>query len=264
MRIKKKEKKKRKVGKIAAVLAIVIALILTGVGFVMSLNVRDMNNTVSIVMDELSKSGNLVEKDHDYKQIKLYGFMKFNVKQYDLEEVGNVCVMTVNMFGLMQMGTVVVTPYEKDVPLFSTDFMYILRNRKYLLEMDNVMLDTGEAYQAKVAEGQALIDSYDQFEYFPAEPSWLDDVQDILARKMSKDTNGLDEMTAQITKFYVDWVKNAPELDDAGKAAKKAEAVKYANNLIEKGGLSTDVFKKALGEDFTRSFFQKVFFGTER
>ena len=35
------------------------------------------------------------------------------------------------------------------------------------------------------------------------------------------------------------------------------------DGLIDKGGVSTDVFKKELGEAKTRDFFNKVFFGTE-
>ena len=37
----------------------------------------------------------------------------------------------------------------------------------------------------------------------------------------------------------------------------------YSDGLIEKGGVSTDVFKKALGEEKTRDFFNRVFFGTD-
>ena len=36
----------------------------------------------------------------------------------------------------------------------------------------------------------------------------------------------------------------------------------YTDGLIEKGGISTDVFKSALGDDVTKDFFDKVFFGT--
>ena len=47
-------------------------------------------------------------------------------------------------------------------------------------------------------------------------------------------------------------------------AAKLALTQEYSDNLISKGGVSTDVFKKQLGEEKTRDFFDKVFFGTER
>ena len=38
--------------------------------------------------------------------------------------------------------------------------------------------------------------------------------------------------------------------------------MEYTDGLIEKGGISTDVFKKDLGEEETKKFFDSVFFGT--
>ena len=37
----------------------------------------------------------------------------------------------------------------------------------------------------------------------------------------------------------------------------------YSDGLIKNGGVSTDFFKKNLGEDTTRDFFDKAFFGTD-
>jgi len=37
----------------------------------------------------------------------------------------------------------------------------------------------------------------------------------------------------------------------------------YADRLIDEGGVSTDLFKQALGAENTRRFFHEVFFGTE-
>jgi hypothetical protein len=38
--------------------------------------------------------------------------------------------------------------------------------------------------------------------------------------------------------------------------------VEYTDGLIEKGGISTDVFKNSLGDEETKKFFDSVFFGT--
>ena len=38
--------------------------------------------------------------------------------------------------------------------------------------------------------------------------------------------------------------------------------MEYTDGLIEKGGISTDVFKKELGDAETKVFFDNVFFGT--
>lgn len=56
--------------------------------------------------------------------------------------------------------------------------------------------------------------------------------------------------------------KDLPLLSDEEKAAKLAITQEYCDNLVEKGGVSTDVFKKALGSETTKDFFDKVLFGT--
>ena len=45
------------------------------------------------------------------------------VKQYEIEGVGNLLVMTNPKEGAMQMDTFTITPYYKNLPLFTTDYM---------------------------------------------------------------------------------------------------------------------------------------------
>ena len=106
-----KKNGKKKSGKVWLIILGILAVIVLAITINSVNNVRAMNETIDVVLEEISQCGELTEITNDYNEIKIYGVLKFKVKQYDQENVGNVCVMTVNMFGLMQMGTVVVTPY---------------------------------------------------------------------------------------------------------------------------------------------------------
>ena len=55
-----------------------------------------------------------------------------------------------------------------------------------------------------------------------------------------------------------------PILPEEEKNEKKNITLAYTDGLIEKGGISTDVFKKELGPEVTKDFFDRVFFGTLR
>ena len=57
--------------------------------------------------------------------------------------------------------------------------------------------------------------------------------------------------------------KQLPLLSETEKNEKLAITVEYTDGLIEKGGISTDVFKKELGDAETKKFFDTVFFGTD-
>ena len=53
---------------------------------------------------------------------------------------------------------------------------------------------------------------------------------------------------------------SAPVTD---KAAKLGKTRVYVNGLLEKGGPSTDVFKKNIGEVLTKQLFEEILFGTK-
>jgi hypothetical protein len=56
---------------------------------------------------------------------------------------------------------------------------------------------------------------------------------------------------------------NSHAVPVADRAAKQAKASYYVNGLLSRGGPSTDVFKKSLGEETTAKLFETVLFGTK-
>ena len=63
---------------------------------------------------------------------------------------------------------------------------------------------------------------------------------------------------------YLEQSQQFPVLAEEERAVKQDITMKYTDGLIENGGISTDVFKKALGDKETKKFFDQVFFGTTR
>ncbi len=53
--------------------------------------------------------------------------MDFDVQQYEVEGYGNLSIMKTD--GVQQMSTIVLTPFNKDLPLISTDYMFMGENR---------------------------------------------------------------------------------------------------------------------------------------
>ena len=63
---------------------------------------------------------------------------------------------------------------------------------------------------------------------------------------------------------YMAHAKQLPLLSEEEKTEKLTIIVKYTDGLIENGGISTDVFKKELGPEETKKFFDNIFFGTAK
>ena len=56
--------------------------------------------------------------------------------------------------------------------------------------------------------------------------------------------------------------KELQNLNNEKLLQKKQITLEYTNGLIEKGGVSTDIFKKSLGTQATKRFFDETLFGT--
>ncbi len=259
----KKRKKKMALIILGIILAIIVALVIT-ISVIANGNVKAMNSCVDSVLAELEKNYTVTPVDvGDYEEMKIYGIMKFHVEQYDIEDIGNLSVMRVNM-GVMQMATVVITPQDKNLPLLSADYMYILSNRKAYLEFYDVVKEKDEQYTGlltALADAQA---KYDYLENIETSDAWYEHLLTVTSYKSGKpDTDkDLEGMLIDSLKVYLEQSKQFPLLSEDEKTEKLSITVDYTDGLIEKGGISTDVFKDALGEEETKKFFDTVFFGT--
>lgn len=262
---KGQNKKKRKV--LRVILLVFLALVLV-LGIVIAINasrnVKAMNGCVDTVLEELNKNYTVTPLDvGKYEEMKVYGIMKFKVEQYDIKELGNLSVMRVNM-GVMQMATIVITPKDKNLPLLSADYMYILSNRKSYLEFYDVVKEKDEAYNELMTALGGVVDDYAHLEDFAASEAWYEHLLTVDAYKAGKpkDDADLQNMLKESLKVYLEHSKELPVLSAEEREEKIAITIDYTDGLIEKGGISTDVFKKELGAEETKKYFDQVFFGT--
>ncbi|MBO5487563.1 MAG: hypothetical protein J5988_11690, partial [Eubacterium sp.] len=99
--------KKRMLMIILGITAAVILAVVIIIAGIANKNVKAMNSCIDAVLSELEVHYTVTPRDAgEYEKMKLFGLMKFDVDQYDIEELGNLSVMRVNM-GVMQMATAV-------------------------------------------------------------------------------------------------------------------------------------------------------------
>ncbi len=260
-----KEQGKKKVLKmVLGIAAVAVVAVIIVVMMIANTNVKAMNSCIDAVLNELEEHYTVTKLDAgDYEEMKLFGLMKFDVDQYEIEQLGNLSIMRVNM-GIMQMATAVITPRDKNMPLLSADYMYILSNRKCYLEFYDVVKEKDEQYNellGALSEAQAR---YAHLENIETTPAWYQHLLTVTAYKSAKagaDAE-LEKMLVDSLHVYMEHSKQFPLLSDEDKGVKQSITLEYTDGLIEKGGISTDVFKKALGDEETKKFFDLVFFGT--
>jgi len=159
--------------------------------------------------------------------------------------------------GLMKMDTLVINPFEKDLPLFSLDRIYVLKKETLLIEMYETRLNPVSLEE----EFSEIIAKYQELENGTSAPKWYDDIRlPESVHKIGKGKVGesFDALSAEYLNQFLMLAKNAPTCD---KKEKAEASKKYSEGLLNNGGASTDVFIKKKGRDFTERFFRECMFG---
>ncbi len=262
---KKSGKNRVPVIRIILIILLVIVLFLgIFIARTSSVNVKAMNQSVEAALSELSSRYTLTPVDPGkYSDLKLFGLLKFDVDQYAVEELGNLSIMRINI-GPMQMSTFVITPKDKNMPLFSADYMYILGNRKAYLEFYDVVKEKDADYEKLLTALSNVQDTYSYIADFEVEPAWYEHLLTVVSYKSatSKEDTDIQNFLRDSVAVYADHAKQLPSYTEEARAEKIALTIEYTDGLIERGGVSTDVFKQALGAEETKNFFDQVFFGT--
>lgn len=202
----------------------------------------------------------VVEQDTgEYSKMKISG-MNFDIRSFEAQGLGHVSVMKAKgFFGLMQMESLMITPFEKDAPLFSTEFIKIGGRIKYLVEIYNTL--NGECDIEPIKK----IDTSDSdFEHGKAKSNWYDNLK-LYSLSLSckkKSENKMRRLSEEFIEKYIAASHLAKNTEDM--ALKKKNTLYFVDGLLNNGGPATDVFVKSLGKEKTADILHNVLFGTER
>ena len=192
-----------------------------------------------------------------FARLKANG-MTFTVRAYHAEGLGHVSVMqAAGFFGLMKMDTLIINPTEIDLPLYSYDRIFAMGNDTLIVELYDTLV-----HPYDVASLASVKNDYADLPERDPGIHWYDSIK--LPESISK--KGKKTQTPrlnQLTQAHFDAYLNSHAVPVADRAAKQAKASYYVNGLLARGGPSTDVFKKSLGEETTAKLFETVLFGTK-
>ena len=209
-----------------------------------------------IFLNSISKTFDIEEIDvGNYKKIKAGG-MTFDIAAYKAKGLGHVSVMSAKgFFGLMKMDTLIVNPCKIDLPLYSYDRIKVFGKDILIAEIyDTSVSPFDETELSKV------ISEYHNIEERDPGVHWYDGIKlksSISKKGKKKDSALMDELALKHFNAYLS--THASGEFDADR--KKEKTLSYVDGLIDRGGPSTDVFKKELGYNATKELFYNVLFG---
>ena len=217
-----------------------------------------MKLTNDMLLTLAQSCGFSVADPEEVRQMKVSG-MKFHIRTFKAPELGHISVMeAVGFFGLMKMDTLIITPTEKDMPLFSYDRVLAMGNDTLIFELyDTLLGETDLSGLEEVKKSAAYLPDHDLGEH------WYDSIKlpQSLSKKGKKKQSGEFDITAiHYLAQYLKCAKNAAACDAQ---PKREKASVYVEGLLTHGGPSTDVFKKGIGPEKTAELFRKILFATQ-
>lgn len=211
-----------------------------------------------LILNELRRDYPVRERDlGPYAVLKKSG-MTFRISSYEIRGLGSMSVIDMSaMLGLMQMESFILTAEEKDVPIYSGDFIKAAGKYTLLQEFyDNMLspLDAESALQYRQVKAR-----YADLSPYKAEPRWYDSIRyDFTLGAAGKCLKlHKEEITSA---YFAAYRANVGRADPADPAKKKAKTAAYVDGLFTHGGPAVDQFKKLFGEKTAREIFEKYVF----
>jgi len=193
----------------------------------------------------------------DFSVIKANG-MTFNITAYRAAGLGHISIMQAKgFFGLMKMDTLIIVPREIDMPLYSYDRIFAMGNDTLIVELYDTFINNADLSDMEKAK--------EHYSHLPErDPGihWYDEIK--LPQSISKKgkKNHTEDLNCLALKHFNTYLDGKYE-NVSNTEHKNILSSKYVNGLLEKGGPSTDVFKKSIGTEKTSKLFKKFLFGTE-
>lgn len=188
-----------------------------------------------------------------------------HARRFDIKGVGNLLAMTVTEAEENQLSSFVIMPYYKNLPLFSTDYVYSGAKRFFLLEIYDLSVAHDSIFEAGIESFRAYGAEMQDMPDIPTRPAWYDDIRPVCHAKApdeSQDEQAIRHFLAFL-QLFIDMEQASPLLGPDDLKIKWQKNKEYADRLIDEGGVSTDLFTAALGAENTRRFFREVFFGAD-
>ncbi len=190
----------------------------------------------------------------EFAKMKVAG-MQFSISAYQAYGLGHVSVINAKgFFNLMKMETMIIVPKEKDLPLFSFDYISAMGKNSIYIELYNTVIGCLDASPIDEVKKQ-----FENLPDFDPGKHWYDNIK--LSQSLFKKTKKKSELD-KVTIAYLKAFLSLEAEKSINEKEKNKKTSAYVCGLLEKGGPSTNVFMKHLGKEKTTKLFEKVLFGT--
>lgn len=182
---------------------------------------------------------------------------KFKISAFDVKEVGRVATIEMKrLIGFWEMQSLIITPYEKDMPIYYYNRHREKGNYIYRIEVFDTQLN-----EITVSE---LSDVEKKYEALPDEEQierWYEEIKLYGAvKKVEKSKK--EELSPLILEHFQTYMTMLENAEKCKALQKKKRVTSFVDNLCEKSGMAIiEIFLANYGPKVTEKLANKVLFG---
>lgn len=213
---------------------------------------------VKTIVEEIKSKYNCQSVDADVFAKVVIDGANFHINAYDVEGIGRVATVEMKrLVGFWDMQSVIITPYEVDMPIFYCNKhrekgKYIYRMEMFDTQMNPIEMDAIAAINEKYA---SLIDE-------PQNERWYDALKlpgSVVKKVEKKNKAELTELALEHFRAYFEKLQTAPECK---KVEKKKKVTVFVNDLCKQSGIAVvEIFIANYGENVATKLCNEVLFG---
>lgn len=212
-----------------------------------------------IITEELKKGYTLIPDDIGSDARLSKSGMVFDTRSYTVEGLGHLCVLNMKaMLGLMKMETVVLSVFDRDVPLINLDWISAFGKETQLNELYDAQI--APYPQNRLDEFSRIKNADSDLTDYVSAPSWYDGIKyECSYHKTGKKiSQRLSSAAAEYIAVFADQLKDADICDPE---IKKKKIRDFACTLVEKGGPAVNQFTKLFGNETAERLILKHMYG---
>lgn len=185
--------------------------------------------------------------------------LNFALRSYEIEGVGHLCAMTLKAFwGLMTMETIVISPMEKDLPLFNMDRMTAFGTETMLIEFYDTQIEP--LSQEIQMEFEDLLERDSEIKDTESEAHWYDEL--LYTFSYGKKGKGVSKLFDRAQRDYLEkYLKLLGEAPACDREAKMARNREFAETLVSQNGPAVDTMRNHFGEETMRRVVLEHMYG---
>ena len=215
-------------------------------------------------VDSLGRYFDLVPKDLGEDARRSKRGMTFETKSWEIRGIGHLCVLRMNaFFGLMKMETIVIAPFEADLPLYNADWVNAFGTETQMAELYDTQLEPWpEESKGKFDEIKAASADLPDA---PTGEHWYDAVlyPCSVHKKGKKLTDRFNKLAKEYTDRFVAELVAAAASGKCPAALKKARVSEFAHKLVENDGPAVSMMAKLFGKETMQRIVLQHMYGVE-